>query len=483
MVSFKSTDMDDVNYMLLDLDKVEVRELFRLLFHKHIGARTFINSNEDELLFGTFWRRFVIFISILIIKGLKLISHFMERLGCFIESSFNLWTEYDSFYMLVFNTFRGKNVELCRESPNFSSIIGLTDTRLELDDQIPREDPRYRSALAIMASKTAYENQARIQKIVQDHWKMEYLGFYNCANAFNTGPISSEKEHPTQAFIFSDKSEDQELICVSFRGTSPLSADDWCTDLDLSWFNIDGIGKVHMGFLKALGLQKNNKKYIWLPKELIQDKGNENTFAYYKIRQVLKETLEQNKNARFIVTGHSLGGALAVLFPAILAFHNEFELLERLEGVYTFGQPRVGNDEFCRFMDELLGVKRYFRFVYANDIVPRIPFDDNDFKFKHFGYCYYFNSFYNGKLVNEEPNKNYFSIKSIGPMYLNAIFEMVRGFVLPYAYGRNYKEGILLMGVRLFGLIIPGTSAHCPQDYVNLTRLTSPDIFDALQYN
>lgn len=87
------------------------------------------------------------------------------------------------------------------------------------------------------------------------------------------------------------------------------------------------------------------------------------------------------------------------------------------------------------------------------------------------------------QLVNEQPNKNYFSIKSIGPMYLNATFEMVRSVVLPYAYGTDYKEGILLMGLRLFGLIFPGASAHCPQDYVNLTRLASPETFYALQHN
>lgn len=68
-------------------------------------------------------------------------------------------------------------MKLYRESPYFSSIIGLTDTRLELDDQIPHEDPRYNSALAIMAAKTAYENEARVQKIVQDHWKV-YLFIY-----------------------------------------------------------------------------------------------------------------------------------------------------------------------------------------------------------------------------------------------------------------------------------------------------------------
>lgn len=63
-------------------------------------------------------------------------------------------------------------MDLCRESPNFSSIIGLADTRLDLDDEISNEDPRYYSALAIMASKIAYENKARVKKIVKDNWKV-----------------------------------------------------------------------------------------------------------------------------------------------------------------------------------------------------------------------------------------------------------------------------------------------------------------------
>nr|XP_043616214.1 triacylglycerol lipase OBL1-like [Erigeron canadensis] len=421
--------MDAHDYLWLDLEKVGVFELCRLLLCKQIGERKFINSNDDKGLYGTFWH---------------------------------------------------KVDQLSRESPDFSSVIGLTDTRLELDDQIRHEDPRYNSALAIMAAKTAYENEARIKKIVQDYWKMDFIGFYNCSNAFETKPVA-DKEKPTQAFMFSDKTGHHELICVSFRGTSPLCADDWCTDLDLSWFHLKGIGRVHLGFLKALGLQKSEENYAWWPKDI---KHNENiTFAYYKTRQVLKENLEKNKDARFIVTGHSLGGALAVLFPTILALHDEHELLDRLEGVYTFGQPRVGDDEFCRFMEDLLGVKRYFRFVYANDIVPRLPFDDTDFHYKHFGRCYYFNSLYKGQVLNEEPNKNYFSIKSIGPMYLNAIFEMVRSVILPYAYGRRYREGVLLLGLRIYGLIFPGISAHCPQDYVNITRLASPDTFNAQKYD
>ncbi|KAK9054091.1 hypothetical protein SSX86_025168 [Deinandra increscens subsp. villosa] len=471
-------------FMLLDLNEVGIGQLYWLLLDGNIGARPFIRSHDNDGLHGRFYRRLLIFISIVAICVLKSISTWLERLGRFIEYWLNLWSHYDSFYMLVFNTLRGKNVELSREAAYFSSVIGLTDTRVELDDEIARDDPRYIGALAIMAAKTAYENKARVKKIVEDHWKMEHLGFYDCTNAFDTTP-EIEKDHPTQAFMFTDKTGDHDLICISFRGTSPLSADDWCTDLDISWFHLNGIGKVHAGFMKALGLQKESQNKLSWPKEIeSQTKDGEKLFAYYKIRQVLREKLAENKNTRFMVTGHSLGGALAVLFPAVLGYHKEFELLEKLEGVYTFGQPRVGDSEFCDFMKNLLGVEsqeRYFRFVYSNDIVPRIPFDHPDLLFKHFGYCYYFNSFYKGQVMNEEPNKNYFSARSIGPMHLNAIFELVRSAVLPYAFGRRYKEGILLFGVRIFGLLFPGVSAHCPQDYVNLTRLGSPDMFYTFQ--
>ncbi|KAF5766292.1 putative triacylglycerol lipase [Helianthus annuus] len=419
-----------------------------------------------------------IWVTIVIIRGLKLFAGWLVCIGSFVESSLNLWSYYDSFYMLVLNTLRGKNVELSRESPNFSSLVGLTDTRVELDDGIPRDDPRYVSALAIMAAKTAYENKARVEKIVEDHWKMEYVDFYNCSNAYET-ESSVENKHPTQAFIFIDNSGDHDLISVSFRGTSLFSADDLCTDVDLSWFILPGVGKVHMGFMKALGLQNNAS---W-PKEIEQDDEDDRTFAYYKIRQVLREKLVENEHTRFIVTGHSLGGALAVLFPAILGFHNEYELLERLDGVYTFGQPRVGDGDFCKFMEDLLGDERYFRFVYSNDIIPRIPFDDSNFQYKHFGHCYYFNSLYKGQVTSEEPNKNYFALSSMGQMYLNSVFELVRSVVLPFTCGKKYKEGIVQFGVRLIGLGLPGLSAHGLQDYVNLTRLGSPDLFSKLQGN
>ncbi len=70
---------------------------------------------------------------------------------------------------------------------------------------------------------------------------------------------------------------------------------------------------------------------------------------------------------RFIVTGHSLGGALAVMGAKILTGAG-FEVA----AVYTFGQPRVWNAKGAANYNEKLG-DRTFRFVNEGDPVPMVP--------------------------------------------------------------------------------------------------------------
>lgn len=197
--------------------------------------------------------------------------------------------------------------------------------------------------------------------------------------------------------MFQDTRAQPNLIVVAFRGTGPFDPVAWQTDVDLSWFEFEGVGKIHSGFMKALGLQKDKG---W-PKELEKGISNRRQFAYYEIRQRLRDILAKNESAKFIVTGHSLGGALAILFVSILGIHEEAGLLDKLEGVYTFGQPRVGGKQFGDYMMAKLKKYdvRYLRYVYCNDLVPRIPYDDqNDLFFEHFGPCLYYNSSYKGKV-------------------------------------------------------------------------------------
>ncbi|KAL6224811.1 hypothetical protein ACLB2K_003666 [Fragaria x ananassa] len=94
----------------------------------------------------------------------------------------------------------------------------------------------------------------------------------------------------TEAFLLRDRYPDDELIVVAFRGTEFFDAYAWSTDLDISWYKYVGVGK---------------------------------SLAYYTLKDRLLGLVKDNSNAKFIVTGHSLGGALSILFVAILAFYKE----------------------------------------------------------------------------------------------------------------------------------------------------------------
>lgn len=226
--------------------------------------------------------------------------------------------------------------------------------------------------------------------------------------------IDFQKERSTRVFILCDKPEDASLILISFRGTEPFDADDWSTDFNYSWYEIPELGKVHIGFLEALGL--GNRTNVSTFQEYLQIGVNtskhlhsnssdsaENSSdgaehpsssartsnshsnlkgekpvpleiaAYYAVRSKLRSLLQEHKNAKFVVTGHSLGGALAILFPTVLLLHKEGEMMQRLLGVYTFGQPMIGDRQLGRYMEAHVNypVPRYFRMVYCNDLLPR----------------------------------------------------------------------------------------------------------------
>lgn len=85
------------------------------------------------------------------------------------------------------------------------------------------------------------------------------------------------------------------------------------------------------------------------------------------ISQDLAEFDKIAKNVKYVwVTGHSLGGALAVLATARLKMNGIRASL------YTYGQPKMCFSGFAeRFAIELSG--RYVRFVNQDDVVPRVP--------------------------------------------------------------------------------------------------------------
>ncbi|KAG5568600.1 hypothetical protein H5410_064388, partial [Solanum commersonii] len=400
--------------------------------------------------------RWVIFVSILVRQILKVLKKPMEWSGYFLEFFINLFSLNGNFLGLFHNFLHGKLVIPQRGNANFVSIIGHIDGRINLlynteiltkeiaqsDSFIEKNEQlgmrhRVLMDLCIMYSKLAYENENVVKDVVNHHWKMHFVEFYNCWNDY-------QKQNSTQVFILCDKSKDANLILISFRGTEPFDADVWITDFDYLWYEVPKIVKLHMGFLEALGL--GSRANVSTFHEHLFDKNVDVTIAhperktaYYTVRSKLKSLLKEHENAR------------------------DYR-------VYTYGQPRVGNRQLGRFMEEHLEhpVPKYFRVVYSNDLVPRLPYDDKTFLYKHFGVCMYYNSLYVEQEVCEEPNMNFFGLRFVLPMYLNAVWEFIRSFFMCYIYGPEYKESWESIFFRMF---LPGISAHSPVNYVNSVRL------------
>lgn len=80
---------------------------------------------------------------------------------------------------------------------------------------------------------------------------------------------------------------------------------------------------------------------------------------------------------KLIVTGHSLGGALAVMAAAYLQ-----KVYGTVDQLYTMGQPRVGNDKFAEFMTTF--IPNTYRIVHFADQVPHVP--QSILGFKHSGW-------------------------------------------------------------------------------------------------
>ncbi len=141
----------------------------------------------------------------------------------------------------------------------------------------------------------------------------------------------------TQGFV----AECQDNIIISFRGSE--SSHDWATNFKL----VTDPGpfansEVHEGFQDALFPVLINI-----------------LSAIYKF--------DPNRKKNIWVTGHSLGGALAILLVTMFTVDKI-----RVQGLYTFGAPRVGNKMFAELFDEEFKGSA-FLVMNEGDLVPHLP--------------------------------------------------------------------------------------------------------------
>jgi hypothetical protein len=178
----------------------------------------------------------------------------------------------------------------------------------------------------------------------------------------------------TQLFIAKTKLNSGSFkVIVSFRGTEPDDPSDLVADavlLKAPWFDVTGnsLGLVHKGFADAL----------------IDDANNGNILA--QIKQQLDQLASQTEC--ILITGHSLGAALATLTASCF---KKTPLVEKIH-TYTFGSPRVGDSAFST----KIPVNKHDRYVDCCDLVTRIPTES--LGFYHCGTLHYINS--DGVVVN-----------------------------------------------------------------------------------
>ncbi|OBZ80292.1 Lipase, partial [Choanephora cucurbitarum] len=89
--------------------------------------------------------------------------------------------------------------------------------------------------------------------------------------------------------------------------------------------------------------------------------------TYYPI---LKAQLDANPDYKILVTGHSLGGALAVLGGMDLTQRDKRITSSNLK-IFTYGGPRVGNKAFANYV--VNSKVPVFRSVNKSDPIPQSP--------------------------------------------------------------------------------------------------------------
>ncbi|MFF7454585.1 lipase family protein [Kitasatospora sp. NPDC008115] len=183
------------------------------------------------------------------------------------------------------------------------------------------------------AADLAYKDEATIEAQARD-WGFETVRHHR------TGFTPPFPLQDTQAYTMAG----EHMIVTAFRGTEAQQIRDWLTDgTTPPWPGPAGTGYVHYGFAEALDS------------------------VFPDVAKTLADLRTGGQSVWF--TGHSLGGALAMLTAARLSLEDP---RLQADGVYTFGQPRTCDRLLAAAYNKGLQGRTH-RFVHDNDIVPQLP--------------------------------------------------------------------------------------------------------------
>lgn len=253
----------------------------------------------------------------------------------------------------------------------FVSNSGLAQEKISIDTGFELSKALYLAQL----SNLVYGEKSHILDTLKKQYLFEKSDYFskNSHNGFlNRGVkkllytfLKGKRSIVDLQFTYSKKTDEKSgknLIVVVFQGSQ--EGPDWMTNFSLKDIDFYRRGKVHQGFYHSLKL-------------FIKTLRKENNKIQHAILfDLFNDITRFNLNTKIMLTGHSLGGALATLVGCYLI---ELGVLRENLSVYSFGAPPLGTKQFCDFYNNKIDV---YRMVNESDIVPKL---DKVSRFYHLG--------------------------------------------------------------------------------------------------
>jgi hypothetical protein len=168
------------------------------------------------------------------------------------------------------------------------------------------------------------------------------------------------------------QSKDGRVVILCYRGTPPLDLVSWALDAEIGPEQVD-IGRagdplrgdVHGGFYRNVRATRSDVVKMLL-------RTLEGRPIVTGARGVAKP-LEA-----LYITGHSLGGAMALLMAMMLRKTQPGtdygRIADKLSAVYTFGQPMVASRQLADdLQQDSFFRSKLVRYIYNKDVIPQLP--------------------------------------------------------------------------------------------------------------